>query len=140
MREHLFRCAFTIANGAFACFDNPQTRKQFQIFLLVGFLRFRKTLIHSGATIGERDLELAIGVRWRGRVPWSAVATIETVTEAPTDAINASILGANVVVRLRAPTRLHGVFGREREGTVIALSIDEQEAFVAAARAAMLRT
>ena len=98
------------------------------------------TLRHSGATIGERDLELAIGVRWRGRVPWSAVATIETVTEAPTDAINASILGANVVVRLRAPTRLHGVFGREREGTVIALSIDEQEAFVAAARAAMLRT
>ena len=97
-------------------------------------------LRHSGATIGDRDLDLAIGVRWRGRVPWTAVASIETVTEAPTDAVNASILGANVVVRLRTPTRLHGVFGREREGTVIALSIDEQEAFVAAARAAMLRT
>ena len=109
------------------------------LYSLLWLLGDVHTLRHGGATIGDRDLELAIGVRWRGRVPWSVVASIETVTEAPTDAINASILGANLVVRLRAPTRLHGVFGREREGTVIALSIDEPEAFVAAARAAMLR-
>jgi hypothetical protein len=96
-------------------------------------------LRHSGATIGERDLELAIGVRWRGRVPWSMVESIEAVAEAPADAINAGILGANVSVRLRAPVRLHGVFGRVRESTAIALSIDERDAFVTAARAAMLR-
>ncbi len=97
------------------------------------------SLRHSGATIGERDLELVVGVRWRGRVPWTDVTAIEEVSETPSDAINASVLGANITVRLRATVRLHGVFGRVREGTAIALSIDEPEAFVAAARAAMLR-
>lgn len=109
------------------------------LYMALWFVGDVNLLRRGGATVGDRDLELVIGVRWRGRVPWSQVAAIEDVTEAPTDAINAGVLGANLVVRLRAPTRLHGVFGREREGTAIALSIDEREAFVAAARAAMLR-
>ncbi|MBL0215943.1 MAG: hypothetical protein IPQ07_18940 [Myxococcales bacterium] len=97
-------------------------------------------LRHGGVVIGERELELRIGVRWRGRIPWAAIASIEEVDGAPEGAIDASVLGANVVLRLHAPHPLLGLFGRRREGTVIALSIDEREAFVAAARAATLRT
>ena len=109
------------------------------LYSLLWLLGDVHALRHGGATIGDRDLELVLGVRWRGRLPWSAVTSIEPVTETPPDAVNASILGANVVVRLRSPVRLHGVFGRVREGAAIALSIDDREAFVAAARAAMLR-
>lgn len=95
-------------------------------------------LRHSGVEVGGRDLVLAIGVRWRGRVPWSAVRSIERVTAAPTGAVDASILGANVVVHLAGPHTLHGLFGRDREAIAIALSIDEPDAFVRAATAATL--
>ncbi len=96
-------------------------------------------LRHSGVEVGARDLELGIGVRWRGRVPWSAITSIERVTEAPADAVDISVLGANVVVRLATPHVLHGLFGRRREAMAIALSIDEPEAFVGAVTAATLR-
>lgn len=96
-------------------------------------------LRHGGVVIGARELELRIGVRWRGRVPWAAIAAIECVEGAPAGAIDASILGANIVLRLHTPHQLIGLFGRRREGTVIALSIDDRDAFVAAARAATLR-
>jgi len=109
------------------------------LYMTLWFIGDVNLLRRGGAMIGVRELELVIGVRWRGRVPWENVRAIEEVAKAPADALNAGVLGANVVVRLRAPTRLHGVFGRERESTAIALSIDEREAFVAAARAAMLR-
>ena len=92
-------------------------------------------LRHSGVVLRDAGLELRIGIRWRGRVPWADVVSIDPVDATPADAINASILGANVVLRLRAPCALVGLFGRRRAGTAIALSLDDREAFVSAARA-----
>lgn len=108
-------------------------------YMALWFLGDLNTLRRGGALIGADALGLEIGVRWRGRVPWSLVSAVEPIEAAPPDAIDASVLGANTIVRLRAPVRLHGIFGREREGTSIALSIDDRDAFVIAARAAMLR-
>lgn len=109
------------------------------LYMALWFIGDVLLLRRGGATPGARGLELAVGVRWRGHVPWSLVSAIDIADGAPTDALDASVLGANVVLRLRAPVRLHGMFGRERETTEIALSIDEREAFVIAVRAAMLR-
>jgi hypothetical protein len=92
-------------------------------------------LRHSGVVLRDAGLELRIGIRWRGHVPWTDVVSIERVDATPAEAINASILGANVVLRLRAPCKLVGLFGRRRAGTEIALSLDDREAFVSAALA-----
>lgn len=100
-------------------------------------------LRHGGVVIGRAALELAIGVRWRGRIPWSAIAAIEQPARAGAPAplarsaavepgaVDAGILEANVVLRLHAPCTLLGLLGRRREATSVALSIDEPERFVA---------
>ncbi len=87
-------------------------------------------LRHGGAIVGERALELRIGVRWRGTIPWRAIASV--TGPGASRATDISILGANVVLELREPCELVGLLGRRRMATAIALSIDDREAFVSA--------
>jgi len=89
---------------------------------------------HGGVILGERALEIRIGVRWRGSLPWATVAAV-ALGAPPAGAIDASVLGGNVVLHLREPCELRGVFGRRRAGRVLALSLDEPERFIAAASA-----
>lgn len=108
------------------------------IYMALWFIGDVHALRHGGVRIEPRELEIVVGVRWRGRVPWSLVSAVDPIDATPPAALDASVLGANTIMRLRAPVRLHGMFGRAREATEIALSIDERDAFVLAARAAML--
>lgn len=108
------------------------------IYMALWFIGDVHALRHGGVKVLPRGLEIEVGVRWRGRVPWAQVSAIEPVEAAPATALDASVLGANTIVRLRAPVRFSGMFGRARDATEIALSIDERDAFVIAARAAML--
>lgn len=91
-------------------------------------------LRHTGVTLAADALDIRIGVRWRGRIAWSEIATIER-GETPGNGVDASVLGGNVVLRLRAPRELRGPLGRRRRGDAIALSIDDPDRFVIAARA-----
>ncbi|MEP6860481.1 MAG: hypothetical protein ABJE66_07675 [Deltaproteobacteria bacterium] len=84
---------------------------------------------HGGLLVGREELELRIGVRWRARISRDVIATIDAVTEAPAGVLDASIMGANTVVRFARPVRIYGLFGRVREVDAIALSIDDRAAF-----------
>ncbi len=74
-------------------------------------------LRHGGVVVAADGLDLRIGVRWTGVVPWSAIRAI-ACGEPPAGALDASILGGNVVVLLRevrrapspvrAPAQRHG--------------------------------
>ena len=86
-------------------------------------------LRHGGVVVAEAGLDVRIGVRWNGRIPWAAVRAIE-LGEAPVGALDASILGGNVVVHLREARALRRLFGRWRTGTAIALSIDDPARFL----------
>jgi hypothetical protein len=93
-------------------------------------------LRHGGAIVGA-DLELRIGARWRGRVPWADIVSIAPASCQASkyprdDAVDVSILGANVILTLREPCRLVGLFGRRRDALAIALSIDDRDGFLAA--------
>lgn len=92
-------------------------------------------LRHGGAIPHAHELELRIGVRWRGRIPWHAIASIDAWTP-DTVATDLSILGANTVVRLSAPCELVGLLGRRRTATAIALSLDDRAGFVSAVASA----
>ena len=86
----------------------------------------------GGITLRDDGLELAFGLRWRGAIPYSAIATIEH-GPAPEGAHDVAVLGANVVVSLREPVTLRGMFARRRTSRVIALSVDDVGAFLHAA-------
>jgi hypothetical protein len=89
-------------------------------------------LRHGGIRVLADELELRIGIRWHARVARSAIMAIEPINAPVADALDVSVLGANTVLRLAAPVRVTGLFGRTREATAIALSIDDRDAFVRA--------
>ncbi len=106
------------------------------IYTALWFIADVLALRHGGAIAGEHALELRIGVRWRGTIPWHAIAAVGAPTA---DAVDLSILGANVGLVLGAPCELRGLLGRRRTAHAIALSIDDREAFVTRVAAAVAR-
>jgi hypothetical protein len=88
-------------------------------------------LRHGGVVITDDALELRIGVRWRGRIARSAIIGVERGS-LPPGALSCAIIEANVIVRLAEPCTLDKLFGRKRMASVIGLSVDDPERFVAA--------
>jgi hypothetical protein len=89
-------------------------------------------LRHGGVFVRGDELELRIGVRWRARIPRASIVAIARGA-APEGARDLSILGANVVITLAEPCTLHGLFGIRRAASVLALSLDDPDGFVATA-------
>ncbi len=89
-------------------------------------------LCRGGIRLGERGLELELGTRGRGRVPYGAIMGIERGA-GPAE-LDLAIAEANVVVTLHSPVELRGRFGRRREAATLALELDEPDAFIAAVR------
>jgi hypothetical protein len=99
------------------------------IYSLIWLAGYAHAVRHGGVIVTGREIEIRIGVRWRARIARDAVAAIEAVTEAPEGVLDASILGANTVVRFTRPVRIFGLFGRIREVDAVALSLDDRAAF-----------
>ncbi|HET9987992.1 MAG TPA: hypothetical protein VFQ65_05725 [Kofleriaceae bacterium] len=98
----------------------------YSLFWLAGYTN---AVRHGGVLVTAGELELRIGVRWRGRVARSAIAAVEACEAAPEDALDCSVLGANTVVRFTHPLAIEGLFGRRYETAAVALSIDDRAAF-----------
>ena len=128
-----------VAHIAIAAFASPTAAwvvsalSSYGVIWLLGDLH---ALRHGGVVVTDDGLELALGVRWTGRIPWSAIASIERGTPGENEpgVVDASILGANVVVELRTPCELVGILGRRRIATRVALSIDDADAFTSLRR------
>ncbi|MEJ7597241.1 MAG: hypothetical protein WKG01_04960 [Kofleriaceae bacterium] len=88
-------------------------------------------LRHGGITVGKDALAVDIGVRWRGSIPRDLIVEAARGT-APEGALRVAVLEANVVLRLREPVTMQAILGIRRTNTVIALSIDDPDAFLAA--------
>jgi len=131
-----------VAHIAIAAFVSPTAAwvvSALSIYSALWLLGDLHALRHGGVVVTGDGLELALGVRCAGRIPWSAIASIASIPpgtpagDAP-GLVDASILGANVVVELRTPCELVGFLGRRRIATRVALSIDDAPAFVAVHR------
>jgi hypothetical protein len=99
------------------------------IYAALWFVGEALALRHGGLYVGDDVVEVRIGVRWHARIPRAAIAAIEA---SGADALDLSILGANTVVRLREPITAHGLFGRTRTASAIALSLDDRDGFLRA--------
>jgi hypothetical protein len=99
-----------------------------------------RALARGGVSFGADALELRIGSRWRGTIPYAAI-TGATRGAAPDKAVDFSILGADVVLELNEPCTMRGLLGRRRKVTRVGLSIDDLEPFLARlARVSSART
>ncbi|WP_437966275.1 hypothetical protein WMF04_42830 [Sorangium sp. So ce260] len=92
-------------------------------------LRLDPTRLHDG----EGALLVRVGLRWRARIPYAALAAVELRTELDTTrpgALDASVIGGpTVVVTVAAPQIAWGPFGIRREFTRLGLSIDDAPSF-----------
>jgi hypothetical protein len=87
--------------------------------------------------IGDDALEVLVGIRWRTRIPWSAVREVGLADGSPAGpgTLKATAAGAaDVKLRLHHPLEAHGLFGRVRQFDALLLSVDRPAEFVAAAR------
>jgi hypothetical protein len=87
-------------------------------------------LRHGGVRLDAHELAIELGVRWRGRIAYAAIARV-TRGAGPVE-LDVAIAGANVVISLREPAELVGLFGRRRRVCSLALELDEPDAFIAA--------
>jgi len=95
-------------------------------------------LRRGGVRIADDGLRIEIGVRWRARLRWSQIAGVERVAGAPAaapDVVDASLLGANLVIQLSSPAPVAGPLGRRRSASRIALTVDDVDGVVAAVTA-----
>ncbi len=86
-------------------------------------------LRRGGLRITQRELVIALGTRWRGAIDLAAI-TRAHLASGPAE-LDVAIATPNVVIELREPARLVGLFGRIKRASSIAFELDEPEAFVA---------
>ncbi|HEY1814388.1 MAG TPA: hypothetical protein VGG74_18680 [Kofleriaceae bacterium] len=86
-------------------------------------------LRHGGIALADDVVVIELGVRWRARIPYAAI--VRAVPGASAE-LDLAISQANVVVELREPAELIGLFGRRRTARSLALELDDPDAFVAA--------
>jgi hypothetical protein len=82
--------------------------------------------------VTDDNIELRIGIRWKGTIPISTVESIEAGSGPPRSTkgyVRASVLGARVVLSLNQPVILKGLFGLTRHASKIGLSIDDVDHF-----------
>lgn len=87
-------------------------------------------LRHGGIALDGDGIAIALGVRWRGRIAYGAVARVMRGAE-PAE-LDVAIGGANVVIELHEPVELVGLFGRRRRVRSLAVELDDPDAFALA--------
>jgi hypothetical protein len=81
----------------------------------------------------DRDaVVIEIARRWAAIVPRRTITAVRRVTAAPDGALDLALETPTVVLELSAPITARGPFGLTRTGTVVALTIDDAEGFIAA--------
>jgi hypothetical protein len=82
--------------------------------------------------ITQDNIELRIGVRWKGTIPISTIESIDAGSGPARNSkgyVRASVLGARLVLNLNQPAILKGLFGMTKAASKIGLSIDDVDNF-----------
>jgi hypothetical protein len=96
-----------------------------------------QALRHTGVRISDSHLHLAVGLRWRAEIPWSAVTAVERIETRPPRAagtVDASILEATTAFHLDPPVLVRGPLGIERRAHLLVTTIDDADRFIELAR------
>ncbi len=84
--------------------------------------------------VDDQYIYLRTGLVWRGQIALSNVSEVRKVTRADRQAdgfVNVSLLGdPDVVIVLRDPELLEGLFARKKEAMILGIALDDPEAIV----------
>ncbi|MGZ6143393.1 MAG: hypothetical protein ACXWLM_08640 [Myxococcales bacterium] len=84
-------------------------------------------------TVSGGVLHLRLGLKWEAEIPLAQIAAAELTQKA--DGRKLAVLGSpNLVLRLRSPAKLHGLFGIKRAGQVLSLQVDDPEGLARSVR------
>ena len=93
----------------------------YTVLWLVGDLR---AMVLRPITISGGVLHLRIGLKWEADIPLAEIVSVEQTQRA--EGRKLGVLGSpNLVVRLRNPMNLHGLFGIRRTAQLLSLQVDE---------------
>ena len=82
-------------------------------------------------TVSRDTLHLRIGLKWEADIPLSEIESVELTQKA--EGRKLAVLGSpNLVLRLRKPHDLHGLFGIQRTARTLSLQVDEPGALLRA--------
>ena len=92
--------------------------------------------------VDEQNIYLRTGLIWRGQMSLSNISEVRNAMNADRLAdgyVNVSLLGdPDVVIVLRDPEVLEGLFARKKEVTILGIALDEPEALVEDVRVRLL--
>lgn len=80
--------------------------------------------------VDARHVRISIGMRWRVEVPRPLIIAVEPTESVPEGTLSLSVLQPSVLVTLREPVVVRGLFGRMRAASRIALSVDDPAALI----------
>ncbi len=83
--------------------------------------------------LDETHLHLRIGMRWRATIPLSDIAEIQNLSrreKSDDDYVSVALFGSpRLVMALRQPIKIKGLFGIQKETRRLALTIDDEKRF-----------
>lgn len=93
----------------------------------------RNSIRHRPIVLEKKSLVLNTGLRWQVSLPYELIQKIELREgdENTEKFANLTTFGyGNVMLNLKEPTKIHGIYGIKKTANKIALSIDEREDFM----------
>ena len=95
----------------------------YTLLWLVGDLR---AMVLRPMTVADGVFHLRVGLKWEADIPLSEIASVEQTQKI--EGRKLGVLGSpNLVVRLRNPVELHGLFGIRRTATALSLQVDDPD-------------
>ena len=104
------------------------------LYALLWFLGDARALRNRVTRIDGNRLRLRLGLRWAADIPLRLIESVET-GPSPVSSLRLKVLGAtNLVLRLRQPIAVSGLFGITRRSSTLGVQLDDPEGLAAALR------
>jgi len=104
------------------------------LYALLWFLGDARALRNRVTRIDGNTLRLRLGLRWAADIPLRLIESVET-GPSPVSSLRLKVLGAtNLVLRLRQPIAVSGLFGITRRSSTLGVQLDDPEGLAAALR------
>jgi len=104
------------------------------LYALLWFLGDARALRNRVTRIDGNTLRLRLGLRWAADIPLRLIESVET-GPSPVGSLRLKVLGTtNLVLRLRQPIEVSGLFGITRRSSTLAVQLDDPEGLAAALR------
>jgi hypothetical protein len=108
------------------------------IYSVLFLLGYTFSVIKRPVLLDGQYLEIRLGLMWQTRIALDNIAKIrkvndsETVSEDVTNLAKPILSSANLMLELKSPTKLEGLYGMQKKKSIIAFYVDEPDRLLTA--------